>query len=454
MNNKRIFAIALSLSILSLPGLSQSIAFAESSPPQKDGKVDEGKELFKKAKDCYDGRQYKQAAELFWQSIVKGNGAPGVWLYCGHAYSACGNYTKARKIYSDLINNNKGSREAKAARTYIARIANKPDKLVNDPKTKIKTLPPPKPNTDLAKAVALFKAKKYDEAKAQLRAQLAKTPNDARCYYYMALTNHYQGKTSAAVLNYRKVAETAPSSNLSVKALSVLAKLDPTYKPGIKRAGVKRLRRGSVQSGLINRIKVIPPHKNYPHSRVRKQSIETIKDVCRKIPKAVSKKLCDGNCTINIAPNMLDKWPNGYNDKSNQKPELYCFEEPSRTYGVDAYIYEASNYRSSKNMMPPYSQAQIRQATMHELANVLMFLDGNFIENDKNIENVYKKELKSISGNAKKQLGDHAIPARDGLRSTCADIVAGLMGSRDRISVLVLRSFPKTTKWLKIRLGL
>lgn len=74
---------------------------------------------------AYKAKDYKTASEQFARSIQKGNKSAAVWLYCGHCFSALGQYPRAYKTYEIITNSFKGSPEATSAAQSMEAIKDK-----------------------------------------------------------------------------------------------------------------------------------------------------------------------------------------------------------------------------------------------------------------------------------------------------------------------------------------
>lgn len=430
-----------------------SYAASEAAPKEETP----GEVKFKEGLACYKKRAFKQASQQFWDAIVAGNGGAKVWIYCGHSHAGYGNFTKAREMYSAVIKNHKGTPQGKAAKKYLEGIKDKKDNIVEstaDTSVATKKLKPIDPNSNLAKGIKLYKKKDYNGASNLIQKHLQSNPKDPHAYYYLGLVAHYQGNTNKALVNYKRVYELAPDTELGIRAKKILAKFDPKYRDRKTRTSTRNST--VVESGLGSRITIIPPHSKWSHPKVRKATIRTVKDVCRRLPPRINKQMFDGEAKIFIAPNYADKWykQDQWLVKHHVKPDVYLFEEPSKTYhGKDIWIYECNLYRSSFNAMAPRPQSEIRHNLMHEMGRVLEHLNGD-ISKEKEVEKLYKSELKRVSGNDKRLLGDLLIEKYDGLIETVAEIIAGLIGCQDTKTKATLKNFPRTTQWIRNRIHL
>lgn len=436
--------------------LVPSLAVETPAPANKEEKKEEpkGKKDFDEGKDCYKGQQYQKAAQLFWKAVINGYGDAKVWVYCAQSHALSGNYSEARLKFDGVTKAFPNTKQAEYAKKRLKEIKGKENKLIPDPAEKKKSVkvPPIDPNSPLAQGIKLFSKKDYDGAKTHIYSHLKKHPKDPNAHYYMALVHHYKGKTNKAMLSYRKVAEISPDSNLGKRAIAVLVKIDPQFK-NKSRASKKEEK---FDIGLVTKITIVKPNRwigrPFP---VRPSTIKTVKNVCRGLPKHINQKLYDGGVTISIAKNYKDEaFHETLNDKHPIKPHVYLVQAPGRTVDKKISIYECSLYMIDGELKPPRSTAQIRHATLHELANALNNIDGDYIKNDTNLQGIFKKEISKLPGNAKRVLKEYLTPPEAGLPEICAEIVSGLLGCKDRKTRMAMRAFPKTTQWLKIRFNL
>ncbi len=67
-----------------------------------------GETLFADGMASYQGKNYRAAAKKFNDALLAGYGAPEVYIYMAHSYAACGERTKALKLYYEMAKIFKG----------------------------------------------------------------------------------------------------------------------------------------------------------------------------------------------------------------------------------------------------------------------------------------------------------------------------------------------------------
>lgn len=442
--------------LLLLAALAFSPAMAQEDPDQVRGQAE-----YDQAMQNYKLRNYQAAAKLFWDSIVAGNPLPLPWLMAAHANAGAGKNTEARRLYAEVLKTFPSSREAQAAKQCLIKLKGKPDRVVEDQGGAVASttatskasasVPPIKPDSDLAKAISELKKKNYDQALAYTASHLKKDPGDPNAYYYQALCHHYKGKTAQAVSNYQKVVEISPDSSLGARARSVLNKLAPGSSPAKATAVASTASASKSDPALVNKINVLKTLDG--RAPVRQATVESAKYVIRCLPPKIAEMLFKGGATINLASNMVDKWPDSLHEKHPSLPDVYLRDEPGRTYGHDVYIYEAAMYPDSGRLCPRYPQDQVRHRIFHELGHAIDDLNGKLTNVD-DLKNAYKEDKKHVPGNVSNLYPAYTNTKADGYEETVAEIIGGLIGCREKETRIVTTSFPRVTRWLQIRLGL
>lgn len=150
--------------LLLLAALAFSPAMAQEDPDQVRGQAE-----YDQAMQNYKLRNYQAAAKLFWDSIVAGNPLPLPWLMAAHANAGAGKNTEARRLYAEVLKTFPSSREAQAAKQCLIKLKGKPDRVVEDQGGAVASttatskasasVPPIKPDSDLAKAISELKKK-------------------------------------------------------------------------------------------------------------------------------------------------------------------------------------------------------------------------------------------------------------------------------------------------------
>lgn len=77
---------------------------------------------FEQGVKLYKQKEYRQAADAFWQSILDGNPTANVWLYAANSYYGLGEKVEAIRRYRYVVDTFRGSPEAIAATKYLRQI--------------------------------------------------------------------------------------------------------------------------------------------------------------------------------------------------------------------------------------------------------------------------------------------------------------------------------------------
>lgn len=179
--------------------------------------------------------------------------------------------------------------------------------------------------------------------------------------------------------------------------------------------------------GLIERIKVHPPTADHP--AVSQRTIDTVRECVHNLPPVLYKLLSDGNATINIAPNIEDRWPGSGDQFKPNEPDTTLGEEAGRTYGRDVNIYERSKARGKNTLLEPYDKTEIARTAYHELGHACDCIAGPkpdvAFSDTKEFKQALNTDLNNICKDAKEQSNYFTQP-----HEACAESLAYLAGSQ------------------------
>ncbi len=149
----------------------------------------------------------------------------------------------------------------------------------------------------------------------------------------------------------------------------------------------------------MQRITVLDPKFN--HSRVSSEFIGMIKSTVSSLPGDLYKIIDQGGCTITVASNITDKWPDAYNESAPGKEYMKLSQDFGRTYGVDIYMYERPMLIGEKRELgKPHDIEQSRKTFVTQLGHVVC--ECAHINDDKDFLAEYQKDVEEIPADAKK----------------------------------------------------
>jgi len=251
-------------------------------------------------------------------------------------------------------------------------------------------------------------------------------------------------KDSAAIAKMQldNAAAAAPAAPAEGKPPAT-AKTPPAAKPAAAPAEAPK--------GSSMRIVVVPP--KFGHPAVSRESIKAIHDAVASLPPHLRKILDDGNASINIAPNLIDKWPDSIADleEKEEKEEPTLAEVPGRIYGRDMYLYERPKVRGSTNLGNSRPPSEIRHQVYNQCFQVIDSIEG--ITTDPALIASYTAEKQAVPESQQDKLATFLKEDEWGRRETCNELVADVLGQggaewKDDLN----RCFPKTRRWLKAKL--
>lgn len=211
----------------------------------------------------------------------------------------------------------------------------------------------------------------------------------------------------------------------------------------------------AAEKGLKDRIIVHPPFSKFGHSPVSQRSIKAIHEAVASLPAPLRKRLDDSGATINIAPNMIDRWPESLNDeldKAEDEDAPTLAEVPGRIYNKDMYVYESPKERGTTSLKSARSAAEIKHTVFNECFQVLDELMT--ICKDPAVLASYNAEKAAVPEAYQAKLATFLKDDEWGEKETCNELGAEMFGQGGEFSSELNRYFPKTKKAVQKKLGL
>lgn len=190
-------------------------------------------------------------------------------------------------------------------------------------------------------------------------------------------------------------------------------------------------------------IRVIEP--KFGHAPVRPETVETVKELLRRLPPTMYNLLVQGGATVNLAPNIEDNWPGSGDGRRPGPIEMTMGEESGRTYGRDVWLYESAKVRGSQKLKPSRDQDEMRENLYQLLGHSINDCMGVVTKKDELVQ-VYKEDLGHMSGVGRMMYLDSSQDNDDSRALGCSSIIGVLVRQEDDP---ILRDFPRTTAYLK-----
>lgn len=237
------------------------------------------------------------------------------------------------------------------------------------------------PQTILASSdqgIEEFKKKNYSLALSHFNSHLKEHPDDLNINYYAGMCCQLTGKTGDAIKHYRKVAEIDPNSKAAALVRPFLSKYgikssaptvtvtqSGTRLPSDPFAAVAAARSLPFKERII----VVPP--KFGHPSVSSTTIATARAVVARLPAKIYNILDKGGATINLSPNIIDKWPGSGDGMKPNSADTTMGEEPGRTYDHDVHVYERESIRNSNLLKDAREQNEIYNILLHEIGHAV-----------------------------------------------------------------------------------
>lgn len=311
--------------------------------------------------------------------------------------------------------------------------------------------------TDYAQGLAAYKTKNYRMAAAYLQRAVNVGLSTPAIWMYLGHAYTGIGDRPHAAQAYTSLIDNFRGSSEAAQAMQYLQRLDPV--------AAKRAAAGPAASGAApgkatasstalpartpfkDRLIIVPPLAGHPP--VSQSMHAAIKSAMLKLPAHIYKILDDGGATINLAPNIEDRWPgSGDGDKPGQAGTTLG-EEPGRTYDHDCYIYERKKLKGGGNELGEARPLRdIVAIFYHELGHAIDDCAGKLSEDPK-LRAQFQLDLESMPSGVSNTISYYTIVS-EGL----PEVIAGLLGADGHSTAACMEAMPRTKYWLKQKLKL
>lgn len=248
--------------------------------------------------------------------------------------------------------------------------------------------------SDYDSGLAAYKARNFKLATQSFQKSVAGGNKSALVWLYIGHSYLGEGDKAQAIDAYRKIADEFPASAEAQLAIQCILRLAPSLASKYHLAPTSSASHAAItvttsaanttdlkKGALIDRIIVFPPTAGHP--AVSQAMIATVRGIVLKLPRNIYQFLSDGGATINLVPNIEDKWPGSGDGKKPTVPDGTLGEESGRTYGHDVHLYERKKVRGANILKEARSQSEIKDNCYHELGHAIDDIAGGISKTPK-----------------------------------------------------------------------
>ncbi len=206
----------------------------------------------------------------------------------------------------------------------------------------------------------------------------------------------------------------------------------------------------SLGKGILDRITVLSPIESAhiaKHPPVRPEYISMVKACLQRLPPKIYKEIDQSECTITIAPNIVDKWPDSADELTPGKTTKLSQDE-ARTYGLQVYFWERpleSSSSGKKVLGAPFPADQAKVAIYTQFGKVACELEGIFEDPVYKLE--YDKDVEGIPETMKTDPWMmFYLQKKMGAGQVAASVMENLLQGRP---TRIQEYFPRCTEWIK-----
>lgn len=201
---------------------------------------------------------------------------------------------------------------------------------------------------------------------------------------------------------------------------------------------------------LEDRIFVVEP--KFGHPAVDEGTVEMVKKAVSQLPSYVHSVLEKGGATINIAPNMTDRFPETL--RGNMSRETFELAQGGgRCYGRDVYLYERSLLEGSKELGVRRPLGDMRNQVLHEIGHAVDDCLGNYSKTQVVLD-LHSLDVSDIEPGLRGRLSYFTTSGPKGSMEACAELFSGFAGATGKDTDSVTKSFPRLSLWLRKKLDM
>jgi tetratricopeptide (TPR) repeat protein len=280
-----------------------------------------------------------------------------------------------------------------------------------------------------------YKMRNYGLAAQYFRKSAGEGNSSALVWLYLGHSYVGSGDRVRAIEAYRRLADDFPLSDEAKIGIPSLLKLSPALASKYKVVPLPLAPQAptaqapapapvaSLNAPLIKRIIVVPPLAGHPP--VSSTTVATVRDLVMHLPINVYKYLDKGGATINLAPNIEDKWPGSGDGKKPNVEDSTMGEEPGRTYGHDVHVYEREKERGRNVLKDARDQNDIARCCFHEIGHAMDDIAGN-ISTTARFKDLVEADLQTLPPDLKTVNAYYCAPGE-----ACAEVIGRILAGSD-----------------------
>lgn len=305
------------------------------------------------------------------------------------------------------------------------------------------------PLDDYKAGVTAYQNKNYRLAASCLQRATDAGYSSTAAWMYLGHAYTGLGERANAIKAYQGLISNFKGTPEAAQAYAYAIRLDPnamksvSTQVGAAASAAQSARpTATAQVPYRDRIIIVPPTKNHPP--VSSSLVAAVRGALGRLPRNVYDILNNSGATVNLAPNIEDKWPgSGDGDKPNS-PGATLGEEGGRTYGRDIYLYERKKLKGSDELSEARSTDQVLSTLYHEIGHAVD--DSlNVYSKDKQVQEIFRQDWSNFPAHLKSEYNYFSDPAE-----ACAEIVGSMIGKTDH--AVLAENMPRLRNWLKTRL--
>lgn len=292
--------------------------------------------------------------------------------------------------------------------------------------------------------LAAYQKANYAQAVEYFKSAIKKDPAcSSHCLRKLYLAHSYAGmkELGMAIKVYHEIEDNCFGSAEARLATECIEKLK---QPITARTIVSNQK--SSGDSLINRIKVL--EVRHSDVAIDPAFIGLVKSTVSHFRSDMYQMLDKGGCTVTIAQNIIDKWPNARNLSRPGYERLKLSQDYGLTQGVDIYIWERPIF-PGHILGEPFDRENIRFYLQMQLGRVACHTQG--IDEDKDYLTEYNKDMGKLTKEDKLIRDVKYITEADGPGQMAGFIIANYLTYIDED---MKKLFPNSYAWIKKRMKL
>ncbi|MBA3993174.1 MAG: hypothetical protein C0469_06565 [Cyanobacteria bacterium DS2.3.42] len=316
-------------------------------------------------------------------------------------------------------------------------------------------------STNFQTGVALYNAKRYEEASRYFTEVVKREPANSDAYYYLGTCQHLLGDRANCTKLYEYIVKYFPNTPAASSAGQYLAKnstVDAGAGGGDSQQQLKdalesvqkMVKKASAAPGAISSlVQVVRARADRPN--VSTEAVSAIKQAVDKMPPSVKEVLWVNNVRIFVTPTVEDYEPGvKYQEARGYEGGTYksC---PAFYQNRKIVIAERTMDEGDDSVKEAFPSGQMVNSLYHETGHALDFcLDG--ISHSDEFKHAYLLDSAHVEPAAAQTLRYYLQKSEDGQEECCAELIGNLLGQTERHTTEMRATFPLTLKFLRAKL--